>query len=366
MNPPQLLYALALQAVPHIGDITAKKLIQHCGSPEAIFKESKAALSKIEGIGTHTIKHIHESKYLKAAEDELSFVQQNAIKALYFENSNYPFKLKHCIDGPIVLFQKGNIDWDTHPIISVVGTRKLTTYGLAQCEKIIETLAVFNPIIVSGFAYGTDIAAHKSALKHQLQTVGCMAQGLQHTYPKFHFKYRNLIENQGGFVTDFWSTAVMDPSNFLRRNRLIAGLSEATIVIESAEKGGSLATASMAFGYNREVFALPGRITDSQSQGCLNLIKTKNAHLVSNPADIPYILNWSLETQQKVVQKKLFVELDSDEKIIYNYLKKENKSALDVIAIACEIPTSKAAYLLLNLELKGVCRPLPGKEFELV
>jgi DNA processing protein len=158
----------------------------------------------------------------------------------------------------------------------------------------------------------------------------------------------------------------MDPSNFLRRNRLIAGLGEATIVIESAEKGGSLATASMAFGYNREVFALPGRITDSQSQGCLNLIKTKNAHLVSNPADIPYILNWSLETQQKVVQKKLFVELDSDEKIIYNYLKKENKSALDVIAIACEMPTSKVAYLLLNLELKGVCRPLPGKEFELV
>ena len=219
---------------------------------------------------------------------------------------------------------------------------------------------------MSGFAYGTDIAVHKFALKNQLQTVGCMAQGLQHTYPKSHLKYRNSIENQGGFVTDFWSTAAMDPSNFLRRNRLIAGLSEATIVIESAEKGGSLATASMAFGYNREVFALPGRITDSQSQGCLNLIKTKNAHLVSNPADIPYILNWSLETQQKVVQKKLFVELDSDEKIIYNYLKKENKSALDVIAIACEMPTSKVAYLLLNLELKGVCRPLPGKEFELV
>ena len=366
MNLPQLLYALALQAVPNIGDISAKKLIQHCGSPEAVFKETKANLSKIDGIGTFTIKHLEEAKHLKAAEKELSFMEKKGIEGLYFEDSNYPFKLKHCIDGPLVLFQKGDINWDHAPIISIVGTRKITTYGFAQCEKIIETLAVFNPIIVSGFAYGTDIAAHKAALKHQLQTVGCMAQGLQNTYPKAHLKYRSLIENQGGFVTDFWSTAVMDPSNFLRRNRLIAGLSEATIVIESAEKGGSLATAAMAFGYNREVFALPGRITDHQSQGCHNLIKTKNAHLISNPVDIPYILNWSLETPKKVVQKKLFVELDADEKIIFNYLKKESKSPLDGIAIACEMPTSKAAYLLLNLELKGVCRPLPGKEFELV
>jgi DNA processing protein len=366
MNTPQLLYALALQAVPNIGDITAKKLIRHCGSPEAVFKESKASLLKIEGIGTHSIKNINQSTHLKTAEKELTFMEKNSIQGLYFEDANYPFRLKHCIDGPIVLFQKGTIDWEKRPIISVVGTRKITTYGLSQCEKIIETLAVFNPIIVSGFAYGTDISAHKSALKHHLQTVGCMAQGLQHTYPKSHLKYRNLIENQGGFVTDFWSTAVMDPSNFLKRNRLIAGLSEATIVIESAEKGGSLATATMAFGYNREVFALPGRITDSQSQGCHSLIKTKNAHLVSTPADIPYILNWSLETQKKVVQKKLFVELDSDEKIIYNYLKKESTSSLDVLAIACDMPTSKAAYLLLNLELKGVCRPLPGQEFELV
>ena len=366
MNKPPLLYALALQAVPNIGDITAKKLIHHCGSPEAVFKESKTALSKIKGISQRSIKNIYDSTHLKAAEKELVFMEKESIQGLYFENPNYPFKLKHCIDGPIVLFQKGKIDWENQPVISIVGARKITTYGLAQCEKIIESLSVFNPIVVSGFAYGTDIAAHKAALKHQLQTVGCMAQGLQNTYPKQHLKYRSLIEKQGGFVTDFWSTAPMDPSNFLRRNRLIAGLSEATIVIESAEKGGSLVTAAMAFDYNREVFALPGRITDSQSQGCLNLIKTKNAHLVSTPADIPYILNWSLETQKKIVQKKLFVELDSDEKIIYNYLKKEEKTALDVIAIACEMPTSKAAYLLLNLELKGVCRPLPGKEFELV
>tara|TARA_B110000037_G_scaffold213701_1_gene268524 strand:- start:367 stop:867 length:501 start_codon:yes stop_codon:yes gene_type:complete len=166
MNQPQLLYALALQAVPNIGDITAKKLIHHCGSPEAVFKETKANLSKIEGIGTLTIKHLHETKHLKAAEKELSFIEKHKIQGLYFEDVQYPFKLKHCIDGPIVLFQKGTIKWDHAPIVSIVGTLKITTYGSSQCEKIVETLAAFNPIIVSGFAYGTDIVAHKSALKH--------------------------------------------------------------------------------------------------------------------------------------------------------------------------------------------------------
>ena len=366
MNPPQLLYALALQAVPNIGDITAKKLISHCGTPEAVFKTSSATLSKIEGIGGYALKHLNETKHFKLAENELTFMEKQSIKGLYFEDPNYPYRLKHCIDGPIVLFQKGTVNWENQPIISIVGSRKITSYGLSQCEKIIEILAAFNPIIVSGLAYGTDIRAHQSALNHQLQTVACMAQGLQNTYPKQHLKYRHLIENQGGFVTDFWSTASMEPSNFIKRNRLIAGLSEATVVIESAEKGGSLATAEMALGYNREVFALPGRTTDIQSQGCNNLIKTKSAHLVSTAADIPFILNWTLKAPLKGIQKKLFVELDLEEKVIYKFLKAEGKSTLDTIALSCQTPTSKAAHLLLSLELKGVLRPLPGKAYELV
>ena len=262
------------------------------------------------------------------------------------------------------MFQKGNIKWDTSPVISIVGTRKLTSYGKKQCEELVNSLSVFNPIIVSGFAYGTDITAHKSALNLNLQTVGCMAQGLQNTYPSLHEKYRSAVEKNGGFVTDFWSTAVFDPSNFLKRNRLIAGLSEATIVIESGAKGGSLVTANIAFGYNREVFAIPGRIGDSQSVGCNTLIKS--AHLLSTPANVPYILNWNLETKPKPIQKVLFIDLEPDEQIVYDFLKKEGKTLLDLIALNCEIPTSKAAYLLLNLELKGVVRPLPGKEFELI
>jgi len=365
MNPSHLHYALALQAVPNIGDITAKKLIQHCGSPEAVFKSSKQVLQSIGGIGTVVINALKRSKTLKIAEKELEFIQKNKIQAYYFDDANYPFRLKHCIDGPIVLFQKGNINWDSSPIISIVGTRKLTTYGKKQCQDLVESLSVFNPVIVSGFAYGTDITAHKAALDFNLQTIGCMAQGLQNTYPPLHEKYRNAVELNGGFVTDFWSTTPFDPSNFLRRNRLIAGLSQATIVIESAAKGGSLVTANIAFGYNREVFAIPGRVGDSQSVGCNTLIKTKSAHLLSTPADVPYILNWNLESKPKPIQKTLFVELDSDEQIVYDFLKKQGKSLLDLIALNCEIPTSKAAYLLLNLELKGVVCPLPGKEFKL-
>jgi len=186
-------------------------------------------------------------------------------------------------------------------------------------------------------------------------------------YPPSHRKYVAEVEKHGGFFTDFWSTDVFDRNNFLKRNRIIAGLSEATIVIESAEKGGSLVTADIANSYNRDVFAVPGRISDIQSAGCNNLIKYQKAHMLTNPMDVPYILNWKLDNHKKAaVQKQLFVELDENEKVIYNYLKSNNKQMLDVIAIECELPIFKVASLLLNMELKGVIRPLPGKLFELI
>ena len=365
MDLTELQNALALQAVPHIGDITAKKLIRHCGSPEAVFKSSKASLLAIGGIGTGIVNALQSSKVFKLAEKEIEFIQTNNIRALYFEADNYPFRLKHCVDGPIVLFQKGNVRWDDLPVISIVGTRQLTSYGKAQCKQLIESLSVFDPIVVSGVAYGIHITAHIAALESGIQTVGCMAQGLQNTYPTVHKKYRTLIEAQGGFVTYFWSTAKFDPSNFLRRNRLIAGLSQATIVIESGTKGGSLVTARLDFEYNREVFAIPGRTTDSQSMGCNSLIKTKQAHLLSTPADVPYILNWDLNMTPLVKQKQLFLNLNPDEQLVYDFLKKEGQTLLNLIALNCKMPTSKAAALLLNLELKGAVKPLPGKSFDL-
>ncbi|WP_179353415.1 DNA-processing protein DprA [Winogradskyella vidalii] len=367
MTNQQLIYALALQHVPKIGATTAKKLINHCGSAEAVIKEKKSKLLKIDGIGSVTIQGLFDKSHIEEAEKELKFIRDNNIIAHYFTDDTYPERLKHCIDAPLVLFQSGNINIKQKRIISIVGARKITTSGIAFCEKLVETLAPFNPIIVSGFAYGTDITAQKAAVKHNLQTIGCLAHGLNQIYPKVHKKYVEAIENHGGFYTDFWSSDNFDRNNFLKRNRIIAGLSEATIVIESAEKGGSLVTADIANSYNRVVFAVPGRTTDSQSVGCNNLIKFQQAHLLSTPLDVPYMLNWELEANKKpIVQQQLFVDLEPDEKIVYNFLKANNKVLLDVIALRCEMPTYKLVGLLLQMELKGVVRPLPGKLFEAI
>lgn len=367
MTENDILYTLALQHVPNIGDITAKRLISNCGSAEAVLKEKKQNLLKIDGIGSITISDLFKTHHLKEAEKEMAFIKENDIKVSYFKGDDYPEKLKHCIDGPILLFETGQIDLSNKHIISVVGARKITTSGIAFCEDLVEQLALYNPIIVSGFAYGTDITAHKAAMKHNLQTVACLAHGLNQIYPKVHKKYMVDMEKNGGFFSDFWSTDIFDKRNFLKRNRIIAGLSEATIVIESAEKGGSLVTADIAGSYNRDIFAVPGRTTDSQSIGCNNLIKHQRAHMLTTPLDVPYILNWELENNKKpAVQKQLFVELDATEKVIYNYLKENEKQQLDVIAINCQLPIFKVSSTLLNMELKGVIRPLPGKLFEVI
>lgn len=367
MSDQELLYVLALQRVPKIGDVSAKKLIHHCGSAEAVFKERSSRLLKIEGISRSMVSGTNLNADFKAAEDELKYVLDNDIKVFHFRDSEYPEKLKHCADGPIVLFQSGNVDLKHRRIISIVGTRNLTTYGMSFIEQLVEQLAAFNPVIISGFAYGTDIYAQRQALKHNLQTVGCLAHGLNQIYPKSHKKYIADVERYGGFLTEFWSTSNPERENFIKRNRVIAGLSEATIVIESAKSGGSLVTADIAFGYNRDVFAVPGRTTDSLSEGCNNLIKYQKAHVLTVPMDVPYILNWQLDAAKtKGIQKQLFVNLDVDEQKVYDFLSGKERQELDILALECQMPIYKIAGLLLNMELKGVVRPLPGKLFELI
>jgi len=367
LSKNELRYTLALQRVPNLGDTTAKKLISLVGSAEGIFKEKKSNLLNIDGVGAFKLKELSEKIQLDEADEEIQFIEDNNIEFTYFQDKLYPERLKHCIDGPILFFQNGNIDLQNKKIISIVGTRNATTYGKAFCEKLIEDLTPLDPIVVSGFAYGIDITAHKSAIENGLQTIACLAHGFNQIYPKTHKKYVANVEENGGFITEFWSSDAFDRNNFLKRNRIIAGMSQATIVIESAEKGGSLVTADIANSYNREVFALPGRASDSQSRGCNNLIKTQQAHLFTSAADLIYMLGWELEEAKlKPQQTQLFVELTEEEKTLFRYLKDQEKVGLDTISLACKVPTFKAATLLLSLELKGVVRPLPGKLFQLV
>jgi len=366
MTNDDLIYFLALQKAKGIGDVNAKKLVKHCGSAKNVFKEKESNLLKIDGIGSFKLKGLKEKELLKKAEKELHFIDKNNIQAISFLDENYPQKLKHATDSPLLIFQKGKINFKEQRIISIVGTRNMTNYGKSILEKLIDKIAVYNPLIVSGLAYGVDIFTHRLAIKNKLQTVAVLAHGLDRVYPARHQKEAEQMQENGGLLTDFWSGTKPDRENFIKRNRIVAGLSEATIVIESAEKGGSLITADIANSYNRDVFALPGRITDLFSKGCNNLIKTNKAAILTSAKDLAYILNWEDNNKKNTIQKQLFIELEGNEKTIHNYLLKEGKQTLDIIALHNNLPIYKIATVLLNLELKGVVRPLSGKIFEVV
>lgn len=367
MKSEHILYYLALQSVEGIGDINAKKLIAKCGSAEAVFKEKSKTLEKIDGIGLKIINALQNSEQMHKAEAELEFINKNNIRVSTFLDNDYPERLKHCIDGPILLFQKGKINLKKQRIISIVGTRMITNYGKSFLKEFISNIKKYDPVIISGLAYGIDVFAHQQAMENNLQTIGVMAHGLDVVYPKIHQKEAEKMQENGGLFTEFWSNTNPDRENFVKRNRIVAGLSEATIVVESASRGGSLITADIANSYNRDVFAVPGRITDQFSMGCNQLIKSNKAALINSAKDLEYILNWETEDKKpKSIQKQLFVELSVDEQKIYDYLLKEGKQSLDMIALYCKLPIQKTVTILFNLEMKGTVKPLPGKIYEAI
>ncbi|AWH84488.1 DNA-protecting protein DprA [Flavobacterium album] len=367
MTDTELLNTLALLRVEGVGDIVAKRLINHCGSAEAVFKAKKSQILAIEGIGEILYNNLKNTHVFTLAEAEMKFIATSGIKPLFYLEPNYPERLKHCIDGPVLLFSSGTINLENRKTISIVGTRQMTSYGSDLCRKLIEDLAPLDPVIISGFAYGVDIHAHIIAMEQNLQTIGVVAHGLNQVYPKVHKKYVAKMEENGGFLTEFWSISNPDKENFVRRNRIVAGLSEATVIIESADRGGSLITANIANDYNRDVFAVPGRVTDKYSMGCNNLIKSQRASLLTDAADLIYMLNWQLEEKKdKPIQKQLFVMLEPEEQKVYDYLQKKGKELMDIIALECEMPIFRLSSLLLTMELKGVIRPLPGKLFEAI
>jgi len=366
MNEQELFSLLALQKVELVGDVVAKKLLNHFESASRIFQAKANKLTSIDGIGSVLIKNLKDKSVFHKAEAELKFIQDNDIDVHYFKENSYPEKLKHCFDSPILLFSAGKINLQQPRIISIVGTRQVTSHGAEFCRNLIAEIAPLNPIIVSGFAYGVDIVAHQAAMDHNLQTIGVLAHGLNQIYPASHKKHCKKMEANGGFMTEFWSSSNPEKENFVKRNRIVAGMTEATIVIESAERGGSLITAILANDYNRDVFAVPGRITDKFSLGCNNLIKTQKANLLTSAADLIYMLNWDIKESTKGVQKQLFVDLLADEQIVYDYLLQKGKELMDTIALDCGFPIYVLSGMLLNMELKGVIRPLPGKLFEAI
>ena len=361
-----LLYLIALKKIPLVGDITARKLLTHFGSAQRIFAQSREKLEKLIGIGSKIADNLlHSATYLHEAEAELTFAEQHHIQVIAYTDPQYPTLLKQCPDSPILFYQKGNIQLSNKRIISIVGTRNSTPYGNAFCEKLIEELAPLGVVVVSGFAYGIDITAHKAAMKYHLQTVACLAHGLNFIYPPAHSKYVEAMTENGGFITDFGYLSAFDRKNFLSRNRIIAGLSQATVVIESGKKGGSLVTTDIASSYGREVFAVPGRVTDPYSIGCNELIHSGKANILLSAQDLINTLGWH-NTPPKEVQQELFPTYTPEEVPVIQQLKKNGKMTLDSLSLACQIPVYQLSNLLFQMELKGYVHPLPGKMFEII
>ena len=368
MNDELLKYKIGIALIAGIGFIKAKKLIAYVGSVEGVFKEKKSNLLKIPDIGSRLAENIINQKVLDRAEKEIEFISQYNIKPFFYLDKDYPQRLINCYDAPLLLFSKGDVDFNQSKVISIVGTRNATERGRDICNELVRDLSNngHNSIIVSGLAYGIDVVSHKAALKNNLKTIAVLGHGLDRIYPSSHTKIAKEIINQGALVTEFLSDTKPDRANFVKRNRIIAGLSDATIIVESAVKGGSLITADIANSYNRDVFAFPGRINDKYSVGCNKFIKSNRAALIENFKDLEYILGWEVgEAKQKVIQKQLFVNLSDDEKIIVEFLKENNKQSIDVICVKTQFPMSKVSAMLLNLEFSGIVKSLPGKYYSL-
>lgn len=361
-----LIYKIGLTLIPGVGDINGKRLVSYCGGVEAVFHENEKSLCKIPGIGPATIRSIVNKSILSAAEKEIRFIEQFGIQYFFFLDNDYPYRLKYCEDSPLMLYYKGNSDMNTQRIISIVGTRNMSIYGKKICKEIVEDLKDANVLIVSGLAYGVDTQAHKIAVSQDIPTIGVLAHGLDRIYPSVNKPLAEKMLKNGGLLTEFKSKTNPDRENFPRRNRIIAGLSDAVLVIESGLKGGALITAEIANSYNRDVFSIPGRTNDKYSEGCNFLIKTQRAALIQKAKDIYYMLNWDLKGEAICAQKKMFVEFNEYEQKIIDVLKDFDFLGVDKICLKTNFPTSKVASTLLELEFKGIVQCLPGKVFKLI
>ena len=366
-----LIYQIGITLVKGIGNVTAKQLIDNLDDISLLFTEKKRLLERIPGLSRRIIAEIHKPEVLKRAEQEILFIEKNKITPLFIKDSGYPKRMQDCFDAPVMLYFRGNADLNVAKVISIVGTRNASAYGRDVIDQLLRDVKekFVDVLIVSGLAYGIDIIAHRAALRENLATVGVLAHGLDRIYPSAHRDAAVEMLNNGGLLTDFMSKTNPDRQNFVKRNRIIAGVADCTIVVESADKGGALITANIADSYNRDLFAFPGKVGDRYSEGCNTLIKCRKAALVTSAQDVFREMNWDVQSQsigKKAVQRNLFIDLDSEEKMITGLLSKTENMQLNVLAIELNWPVSKLSSALFELEMKGMVRCKPGGVYALV
>lgn len=365
-NSDSLLFKIAITLIPRVGVYTAKNLISYCGGVDEVFNASIQQLMKIPGVGYEIAKSIKQSDALKNAEKEIEFINRNQVKPLFYLDEAYPQRLKHFPDAPIMLYSKGNHNLNADRTVAIIGTRNPSYYGTSTAEAIVDSLKAYNVLMISGLAYGIDIAAHKACLSCGVATVGVLGHGLSSFYPVQHQGIANRMLENGGIITEFSSNTLPDGRHFPMRNRIIAGLSDAVIVVETAKKGGSIITANIANSYNKDVFAIPGRHNDHRSAGCNWLIKAHKASLMESIDDLVYLMNWDdnvNKMERLSIQKELLLDLNEHEQQIMQLFETKDQIALDHISYHTKLKNSEVASLILGLEFKGALKSIPGNQY---
>lgn len=361
-----LLYQIALTMVPQVGAVTVKTLVSYCGSAEAVFRAGKKELQRIPGIGPALRQTLaNTSAPLAQAERELGFMEQYGVEAIFYTDPRYPARLRQCQDGPAILYFKGNDVQllDMPRVLAIVGTRQPSEQGKALCEEIVEGLLPYNVLIVSGLAFGVDVTAHRKATALGIPNIGALGHGLASLYPPQHRSIAQKMIENGGLLSEYPHDARPDREHFPMRNRIISGLSDAVLVVETAESGGSMITVDCAERHGREVFALPGRPHDPKSKGCNRLIKNERAKLAESAADIAMRMQWDEPAGSRPIQTQLFLDLSPVEKALVDIIRERPEIPIDQLTLAAQLSPGELASRILDLEFKGLLRTLPGKRY---
>jgi DNA processing protein len=363
------IHDLALSFTPGVGVVTLRNLVSHFGSSQAVLEATEESLRLVEGVGSKlstAIKNNHSAVY-ERAEKEIAFTKRHNIQVLSLSDVAYPRRLKECYDAPSILYYRGNADLNSSRVVSIVGSRKATFYGKNICDELVEALAAYNVLVVSGLAYGIDSFAHKASVDHKIPTIGVLGHGLDQIYPASNRNLAMSMLENGGLLSEFPFNTRPDRQNFPQRNRIIAGMADVVIVVEAAIQGGALITAEIANNYNRDVCAFPGNVNQEYSAGCNFLIKSHRAHLISRAKDLEYLMNWEqIETKVKPIQIQMDLSLSTNEKRVYELVKLYQPLSIDEISTRLKLAQSKLTITLLELEMKGLLVALPGKVFRTI